>query len=322
MKIIWLADVPGWAFDNNAQQIAECLPMHSHKLIYMNGFENQWPLYIKTIIESEPDFVVIPHPWAFHHVAGLGYRVIFRNAVRATRVWGDYLNGKTDKIAFKEKIGKCVGVVCANSLLRQISLKANPNCYLCPNGVDTKLFTYKPRVKKNPGELFTIGYVANIAAEGMKYKCYAQTLNVIAKLQANNPKTYGTKFVIRTRNDIEHKDMAKDFYHQIDCLLHLTLDEGCSNVTGEALACGVPVITTRVGYHGENCRLPDIYDWMLLNLSDLDNINKICNIINTLANANIESLNDLAEQGRKFVELNQSPEVVAGCYQKIIEEHT
>jgi glycosyltransferase involved in cell wall biosynthesis len=57
--------------------------------------------------------------------------------------------------------------------------------------------------------------------------------------------------LFRTRQ-IPHDQMMKRFFHRIDILAHPTAGEGCSNTIMEALACGVPVITTQcAGFHGE-----------------------------------------------------------------------
>jgi glycosyltransferase involved in cell wall biosynthesis len=50
--------------------------------------------------------------------------------------------------------------------------------------------------------------------------------------------------------------MIDEFYGRIDVLIHPSIAEGSSNVIMEALALGIPVITTdEAGYHGE--RLTD-----------------------------------------------------------------
>jgi glycosyltransferase involved in cell wall biosynthesis len=53
---------------------------------------------------------------------------------------------------------------------------------------------------------------------------------------------------------IPHERMIDEFYSQIDALVHPTGlgKEACSNVIMEALALGIPVVTTRyAGMHGQ-----------------------------------------------------------------------
>ncbi len=71
---------------------------------------------------------------------------------------------------------------------------------------------------------------------------------------------------------VDHRDMTAAFYSRIDCLLHPVSHgkEGSSNVIMEALALGIPVVTTRhAGYHGE--RLADGVDALLVR-RDVDDI--------------------------------------------------
>jgi glycosyltransferase involved in cell wall biosynthesis len=42
-----------------------------------------------------------------------------------------------------------------------------------------------------------------------------------------------------------------DFYRGLSCFVLMSIAEGCSGVTFEAMASGIPVISTKVGWHGE-----------------------------------------------------------------------
>ena len=57
-QILWIADVPGWAYDNRAKQIASKLPCYSHTIVYdiVKNWENVFPLV------AGADIVVCPDP--------------------------------------------------------------------------------------------------------------------------------------------------------------------------------------------------------------------------------------------------------------------
>lgn len=48
-------------------------------------------------------------------------------------------------------------------------------------------------------------------------------------------------------------DKMADWYRSISCLVSMSKSESCSGVVFEAMASGVPVISTKTGWHHENC---------------------------------------------------------------------
>ncbi len=48
-------------------------------------------------------------------------------------------------------------------------------------------------------------------------------------------------------------ERMNDWYRGVSVLVSMSKSEGCSGVVFEAMASGVPVISTKVGWHGENC---------------------------------------------------------------------
>jgi len=49
-------------------------------------------------------------------------------------------------------------------------------------------------------------------------------------------------------------DKMTDWYRGLSCLVMMSQSEGCSGVTFEAMATGLPIISTKVGWHGETCK--------------------------------------------------------------------
>lgn len=152
----------------------------------------------------------------------------------------------TSKDKYSDQLKRVGAIVATNNELYKKVSGYNKNSYMIPNGCDIELFKPKPHDPYEKVKTFTVGFAGNIYGQGMFYKGYDLYSKAIS----------GMYYVdhleaLFNNNQINHEDMPADFYHKIDCLILPTKGEGCSNVTMEALACGVPVITTKTGYHGE-----------------------------------------------------------------------
>jgi len=137
-------------------------------------------------------------------------------------------------------MSKCFAIIATNKNLYEIAKIANQNSYLIPNGLN--LDEWKPKEKP-----FIAGFCANISsAQYSQYKGYDLVKEACENLGIE------LRTALYKDQQIPHDRMMQDFYYQIDCIVHPTLGEGCSNTLMEACACGVPIITTReAGYHGE-----------------------------------------------------------------------
>lgn len=148
--------------------------------------------------------------------------------------------------AFDNEMKQVFAIIATNQRLFDIAKKINPNTYLIPNGLD--IDKWSP-VTGQSGVLIA-GFAGNISGKAYReYKGYDLVEEACKE----------TKVTLKTAlfgdSQIPHEDMKEKFYSQIGVLVHPTQGEGCSNVIMEALACGVPVITTReAGYHGEMLR--------------------------------------------------------------------
>ena len=106
--------------------------------------------------------------------------------------------------------------------------------------------------------------------------------------------------------------MPSGFYHQIECLILPTIGEGCSNVVMEALACGVPVLITKVGYHGE--MLEDKKNCIFIE-RDANDIEKKVMMLKNDPALRIS----LAENGRVFAEKHHDITEIAKEYDRIFK---
>ena len=125
------------------------------------------------------------------------------------------------------------------------------------NGVDTAAFSpdFSPR------DRFIVGASGNFSNSYCdEWKGFG-TYIVPACRQADVPLDWcgwrGIACAIKGAKKQIPLEKMPDWYKSIDCLVSMSKSEGCSGVIWEALASGVPVISSTTGWHWEN-RIPGI----------------------------------------------------------------
>lgn len=143
-----------------------------------------------------------------------------------------------------QEMAKCFCLVATNNKLYEIAKSVNDNVYLIPNGIDLDEWT---PVAADPERPFSAGFCGNISNPRYReYKGYDFVSQACRK--ARIP----LKTALYQDNQIAHSEMRQLFYGVIDCIVHPTLGEGCSNTLMEAAACGIPIVATKcAGFHGE-----------------------------------------------------------------------
>lgn len=145
----------------------------------------------------------------------------------------------SDQLRFGEK--EFAIIVQNNEGKEALRGKTKKPIFLLRNGVDTKRFPYIERPQR-----MVIGFSGRRDKKCVDFtKGYSEFFV---------PATKGFKTVIadNTENKYKHEEMPL-FFSKIGILVLPTDSEGCSNTIFEAMSSGIPVITTKVGWHGENC---------------------------------------------------------------------
>lgn len=224
------------------------------------------------------------------------------------RMGGMNINDKNSSKRYDNPLADCAAIISTNKELYNVAIQVNDNSFLIPNGVDLDIF--KPIEKKE--RMFTVGFAGNICGQGMHYKGWRLYDQAILRLSFETNMGIDHIECLFGHSQISHNDMPLEFYNRLDCLILPSLSEGCSNVTMEALACGVPVITTKVGYHGENLIYGE--NVLFIERDALDIVEKVKLLMNDKILQKTLSIN-----GRKFAEQHHNIETIAKQYDEIFD---
>ena len=224
------------------------------------------------------------------------------------RMGGMYIDENNSSKRYDNPLQDCAAIISTNKKLLEVAQEVNDNSFLIPNGVDLDVF--KPVKKKE--RIFTIGFAGNINGRGINYKGWLLYDQAMLRLLCDTNMGIEHIECLFGHSQIEHDKMPKEFYNRLDCLILPSLAEGCSNVTMEALACGVPVITTKVGYHGEN--LIDEENVLFIERDAIDIVNKVKKLMNDKILQKTLSIN-----GRKFAESHHNIIEIAKQYDEIFD---
>ena len=223
-----------------------------------------------------------------------------------SRIGGLFVNRENPEERYDKELKQVAGIIATNCQLYNIGKRVNKNTFLIPNGVDLGKFKPAERKEDRP---FTVGFAGNIWGRGLEYKGWTFYTQVTARLFGEIEEIH----CLFNHNQIAHSKMPKEFYHKIDCLILPSKGEGCSNVTVEALACGVPVLLTKVGYHGE--MLTDRKNCLFIKRDSKDIEDKIRELI-----SNVSLREKIANNGRKFAEKYHDIKQIAKQYDRVFKE--
>ncbi len=314
INILSVENARGWSWGLNMHQLTDRLS--GYKFIHIVGrraIKVNKQCECEKVVELRIDPLPIADDIVNHFDLTLLQNVESLKLVRTNfkkvicRSGGMIVNDDNNGDRYNDELAKVGAVIATNNQLHDIAKSCNPNTFLIPNGCD--LDHFKP-ADPNPNfdRKFTMGFAGNIWGLGLHYKGYEFYVKAMAHLfgQIKN------KMLLHAHSQIPHEEMPTGFYHQIDCLVLPTIGEGCSNVVMEALACGVPVLITKAGFHGE--MLEDRKNCIFIKRDSQDIEEKVLELLNNPA-----LRIDLAENGREFAEKHHDIKEIAKQYDEVFQ---
>lgn len=319
-KIALIIDKEDWAFANIATQIIKNLDEYYEFLVIPTETVEK----IDQIILLVQDCDLVHFFWRgmiyqfleLHtlvgtmHLWGMNYKTFMDQCVKplniSTCVY-DHMYLREDDIERTKEIVKLtdnyyVSSQILSDIYEDLDIEKKPNCVIT-DGVDLEKFYQinKTKFKDIKNRKVKIGWVGNSKwGEHDKKFNDVKGVNTILKpaLQELIKEGYNIEMYFADRNEImiPHDEMV-NYYNDIDIYICTSEIEGTPNPVLESMACGVPVITTRVGvvtellgkkqqkYILEERTVECLKEKVKLMISDLDNLEG-------LSKENLKSIKD------------------------------
>ena len=162
-----------------------------------------------------------------------------------------------DDANFVERYKLAGLVVAQNKLIRQRCIDLgmdNVSPTIIANGINLAEF--------NPAqdfpEEFTVGASGNFSIPAFDdWKGFSKYIVPACRLAGVKLKWCGWRGQLSSAHGAIGEqiplDKMGDWYRSLSCLISMSVSEGCSGVVFEAMATGLPVISTKVGWHGDVC---------------------------------------------------------------------
>lgn len=211
----------GWAFDNIACQLKKALP-----------YEFEIGIAQDHVPKSEYDLAVV---FYWDQIDRVLSKVSAKKSIATIYDHSSWNN--TNLARSVRSMNRTTAVVAGNPKIKEELLRAGVTrpVFVCPDGVDTDLFTPLPFPEE-----FTIGWCGSEHVRDGDFK----GIGLIRRAS----EVAGVKLVEQEfQNRIPQDKMPEKFYSKISAYACASVSEGTPNPVLEALACGRPVITTRVG---------------------------------------------------------------------------
>jgi glycosyltransferase involved in cell wall biosynthesis len=235
-RILLIADRPGWAIDRKAQNLRRVL---AGRFDIVQRFQHD----VAEADVNAADIVLIFY-WLQLAKLPLPESVLAR---RSDRLLIGICGHRELEDEFREPglaaLQRLARAVFVNSrqLEREYAPLLRVPVHYTPNGVDTTFFCPSRQPRPRSGEL-RVGWAGSLSNHGPAHRGFP---DVIEPAVAAVP---GVRLLtaIREQRWRTHDEML-DFYRELDVYVCASRSEGTPNPCMEAAACGVPLVTTRVG---------------------------------------------------------------------------
>ncbi|KKN09477.1 hypothetical protein LCGC14_1046180 [marine sediment metagenome] len=228
MKIAFIGDQPGKVHQNRCNMFRRYIP-HSFDFFTHNR---------KTIRKIAKKYDIIYYAsFTLYKKCPIKHPLVYGSATSWKCIYGE--TAKKD-LRLLRKFQK----VSANNLGLWKALRAKrPDIKYLPNGVDTNFFT-PVEIDFNPNKI-EIGWVGNSDREEKKY----HSIFLPAKARSGRKIKFHVIATSKSSSARRLRSVKKmrRFYRNLHFFLVTSSYEGTPNPALEAAACGVPLVTTRVG---------------------------------------------------------------------------
>jgi glycosyltransferase involved in cell wall biosynthesis len=219
LKIVMMIDEYGWVYDNLAREVVKRLG-------------SRYDFRIQTTKES------LPAQYDLVHYATYAL-VEMRPAPRNKSICGLVgVHGREKRNVIK-LVNQCRAAAYRSYYMRDMfsNCVSTPLVYI-PDAIDTSLFI--PSIEARPHDKpFTVGWNGNPVKKDKRFDDIRQMLQDIPGIDF--------KPFLRKEGKTVPYDKVPGIYHEWDCYVCYSSEEGFCIPLIEAAACGIPVISTDVG---------------------------------------------------------------------------
>ena len=235
-RILAIADRPGWAIDRKAQNLRRVL---ARRFEIVQRFQHD-------VTESDVNAADIVLIFYWFQIAKLPLpeSVLARRSDRLVigicshrEMEGEF---REPGLAILQRLARAV-FVNNRKLEHEYAPLLRIPVHYTPNGVDTTFFCPPPEPQPYSGEL-RVGWAGSLGNHGPAHRGFHDVIEpAVAAVPGVRLQT-----AIREQHWRNHDEML-DFYRDLDVYVCASRSEGTLNPCLEAAACGVPLVTTRVG---------------------------------------------------------------------------
>lgn len=234
MKVLLAPTAPGWAFDHRAKDLLSLsIPGIQFELKYLHDIRKKDQDAYDLIYPMTLDGAKI-----LHQRADIRYSSMAAGITSLRSIEGYRMDRHSFDPRFIRFLRRLRGINTASDEICRLFDKQLP-IYKTRVGIDEVLF--KPKRSRRPNKQFTIGWVGRIdKPEHRELKGYDLVVSALKNMDvALDIRTFKEHYVPR------EKMIA--FYQRLDGFICSSRSEHIPLPILEASACGVPIITTKVG---------------------------------------------------------------------------
>ena len=222
-KVLFIVDIYGWAWDIASRELLAAMPDVDGTVVDLMDFRKM------EFNPAEWDMVLV-YPWVHRDVMD---RLDPRNTVVCV-AGGEQLDMMPK---FKRNCSRFMVIGACNKKIQRFMEKMFPmkKVMVLSHGVDTEKFRPEPV----PHREFTVGWVGATQRDIKRFgfaKEICEEAGLPLKVAGRGPDA-----------TLYSHDEMPGFYNSVDVLLVTSMFEAHSLVVPEAMACGLPVISTNVG---------------------------------------------------------------------------